>query len=602
MISPELYRNQQTYQQLAQALSLGLRRQIWVAVCDNRYWRDRLMTRLGEQHPATTTAVNALIAIALDPQHPELNLLLAISQWLKEHNQYVDPQKPPTFALTGIEHLTLQSSQQQRRFLKHLKFIAESYVPKMDFNLLLWLPRPWVNSIMESVPQFWQWRTGLFEFQTEPTPVTLTDLPRPELFFASQDQQFFDQYFRGFAGQWEASPTAIASEQDAWAMSQKYREQIHQGDKGEATLRLALDSYGQLLTYLAPGDRRLGDIFNDMGNYTWLLVRQLPDKDSKQRHLQQAIEYYQQAIAVMPEEPDAEFFAMVQNNLGAVYSDLAPLQDTTAALHQAVQAYETALQYRSPTTDTLRYVSTQNNLGTVYWHLAQKEGSVNHLLGAVGCYEAALVLLSEEQEPMNWAMMQNNLGTAYLNLSQYQDPFACLEVAVTAYQAALRYRTPDTNPVGCAATHNNLATAHWQLSVYLTEEATRWYESLHGAIASYEIALSLAHRLSQAQPPIPPEFNVLETLNNLGLIHYQLATELMSPLETPVKIEHLQTAIKEFSLSLSKQTDSDPTHADTLNYLIGSIRALYEQGGIVAQNQALSTVPSHLLPQILPRL
>ncbi len=602
MIPPELYRNQQTYQQLAQALSLGLRRQIWVAVCDNRYWRDRLLDRLGEQHPATTAEANALIAIALDPEHPELNLLLAISQWLKEHHQYVDPLKPPTFAVTGIEHLTLQSSQQQRRFLKHLKFIAESYVPKMDFNLLLWLPRPWMNSIMESVPQFWQWRTGLFEFQAEPTPVILTDLPQPELFFASQDQQFFDQYFRTFTGQLEQTPAGATSEQQAWATSQKYREQIHQGDKGEMTLRLALESYEQLLAYLDPGDRRLGDIFNDMGNYTWLLVRQLPDAESKQRHLQRAIEYYQRAIAVMPEEPEAEFYAMVQNNLGAVYSDLAPLQGSTAALHQAVQAYEAALKYRSPETDTLRYVSTQNNLGTVYWHLAQKEGTVNHLLGAVGCYESALGFLSEEQEPINWAMMQNNLGTAYLNLSQYQDPFACLEVALTAYQAALRYRTPETNPVGCAATHNNLATSYWQLSVYLTENPERWHECLNGAIASYEIALSLAHRLSQDQPPVPLEFNILETLNNLGLIHYQLATELVSTLDSAAKIEHLQTAIKGLSLSLSKQTDIDPTYADTLSYLIGSIRALYEQGGIVAQNQALSSVPSHLLPQILPRL
>ncbi len=602
MIPPELYRNQQTYQQLAQGLSLGLRRQIWVAVCDNRYWRDRLMERLSEQHPQNTAEDHALIGIALDEKNPELNPLLAISQWLKEHQQTVNPHKPPTFALTGIEHLTLQSSQQQRRFLKHLKFIADAYVPKMDFNLLLWLPRPWMNSIMESVPEFWQWRTGLFEFHGEPTPVKLYDLPKPERFFPAQEQQFFDQYFRTSESPSLTLPENVTSDQEAWQVSQQYRETIHGGDTSVVALKLAIESYEKLFGYLEPGDRRLGDLYNDIGNFTWLLARQETDNPTKQTHLEQSITYYQQALEAVADAPEPEFYAMVQNNLGAVYSDLAYTQGSVAPLHQAVEAYEAALQYRSPETDALRYVSTQNNLGTVYWHLAQQENAPQHLQGAISCYESALKYLSKADEPSNWAMMQNNLGTAYLNLSQHQDPVSCLQVAIASYQAALEYRTPETNPVGCASTHNNLGTSYWQLSVYLTQDASQWQEILEQAIASYEVAISLAHLLSREEPAIPVEFDVLETLNNMGLIHYQLATEIISSLESDAKIEHLQTAIKSHSLSLSKQTEDFPTYEDTLSYLIGGVRALYEQGGIVAQNQALSEVPSQLLPKILPRL
>lgn len=603
MIPPELYRNQQSYQQLAQSLSLGLRRQIWIAVCDNRYWRDRLLERLTAQYPQTTAEPNALIVVTLDGENPELNPLLAISRWLKEHHQQVNPHYPPTFALVGIEHLTLQSSQQQRRFLKNLKFIADAYIPKLDFNLLLWLPRPWVNSIMESVPEFWHWRTGVFEFQGEPTPVVLTDLPKPEQFFPSQDQQFFDRYFGNLPNPNAPATASIDSAHQAWEISQEYCQRIHDGDTSTLNLRLALESYEQLLDFLEPGDRRLGDLYNDMGNFTWLLARQLEDRDNKERHLQRAIDYYQRAIAAIADPLETDLFAMVNNNLGAVYGDLAYIQQSTYPLHQAIAAYEAALKYRSPETDTLRYVSTQNNLGTVYWHLAQQENSVSHLQGAISCYESALNFLSETEEPINWAMMQNNLGTAYLNLSQYQDPQACLQVAVNAYQAALKYRTPDTNPVGCAATHNNLGTTYWQLSVYLNEaQQERWQQTLQAAIASYEITLNLAELLSQEQPPIPLEFDVIETRNNFGLIHYQLATDILSPLPAPEKIQALHTAIRTHSHSLTQQTEQSPAYNDTLNYLIGGIRSLYEQGGIVEQNQALSTVPSHLLPQILPRL
>lgn len=602
MIPPELYRNQQTYQQLAQALSLGLRRQIWIAVCDNRYWRDRLMERLTEDHPQTTQAPHGLISITIDAQNPELNPLLAISHWLRANQQHVNPLEPPTFAITGVEHLTLQSSQQQRRFLKNLKFIADAYVPKMDFNLLLWLPRPWLNSIAESVPEFWQWRTGLFEFQGEPTPVLLSDLPKPEQFFPVQDQQFFDRYFRAIDPQNLPATTAVNSEQQAWELSQKYRAQIHQENTDEVTLRLALESYGQLLTYLESGDRRLGDIYNDMGNFTWLLARRITEPEAKQRHLQRSVEYYERALVEMSAPLDEELYAMIHNNLGAVYSDLAHYQNSSDFLHRAVQTYEAALTYRSPETDTIRYISTQNNLGTVYWHLAQQENSVSHLQGAINCYESASRLLDEAQEPENWAMMQNNLGTAYLNLSQYQDPNTCLQVAIAAYQGALKYRTPDTNPVGCASSHNNLGTTYWQLSVYLTEDSAQWQKTLEAAIASYEITLSLTHLLTQDDPDLNLDFAVLDTLNNLGLIHYQLATELTSSLPAANKIEHLQTAIKAHCLSLSKQTQDEPNYEDTLSYLIGEVRAVYEQGGIVAQNQALSQVPSELLPRILPRL
>lgn len=622
MIPPELHRNQQTFQQLAQALSLGLRRQIWIAVCDNKYWRDRLMDRLAEDHPQNTSEEQALIAIALDAENPELNPLLAISNWLKEHQQTVDPYKPPTFALTGIEHLTLQSSQQQRRFLKHLKFIADAYVPKMDFNLLLWLPRPWMNSIVESVPEFWQWRTGYFEFQGEPTPVMLYDLPKPERFFPAQEQQFFDQYFRISELSTLTSPEEIQSEDQAWELSQQYRAAIHQGDTSSITLALAIESYQSLLALLPEDDRRLGDLHNDLGNFTWLLARQDTDKDTKQTQLQQSIEHYQQAIATLAEHVNAEpvnsefgesepvasapinpeFYAMVQNNLGAVYSDLASAQGDIAPLYDAVQAYKAALEWRSPEQDVLRYVATQNNLGTVYWHLAQRENAPKHLQGAISCYEAAVGYLSKENEPDNWAMMQNNLGTAYLNLSQHYDPISCLQVAIAAYGAALEFRTPETNPVGSASTHNNLGTSYWQLSVYLTQNVPQWQDVLEKAIASYEIALSLAHLLSHEDPAIPVDFDVLETLNNMGLIHYQLATEFISPLEKDVKIEHLQTAIQSHSLSLSKQSEDSEIYEDTLSFLIGGVRALYERGGTIAQNHALSHMPSHLLPKILPRL
>jgi tetratricopeptide (TPR) repeat protein len=288
--------------------------------------------------------------------------------------------------------------------------------------------------------------------------------------------------------------------------------------------------------------------------------------------------------------------------LGAAYGDLARHQDSAENLEQSIRAYEEALRYRRAESEPLKYASTQNNLGTAYWNLAQHQSPVANLRAAIASYAEALSYYNTKTEPLSWAMIQNNLGTAYWNLAQYEKPEHWLELATSAYQDALMYRKPDVTPAACAATQNNLGTAYWHLADRFQDEPDAQERYLKSCIATYESAIALVQQLSRNTPPIPINFDVLSTYNNLGLAYYQLATEAHFSLDQASKSAHLEAALNQHVQACTGVSPQSDSYQTTLSYIVKTIRAFYREGGIAGQNMALSKVPGQLLPEILPRL
>ncbi|NES24208.1 MAG: tetratricopeptide repeat protein, partial [Symploca sp. SIO3E6] len=297
-------------------------------------------------------------------------------------------------------------------------------------------------------------------------------------------------------------------------------------------------------------------------------------------------------------------------------------QEPTANLEESIQAYQEALRYRDEEKDALKYASTQNNLGTAYWNLAQQQAPVTNLREAIAAYTEALSIYNLESEqleahpslnqdqaaspqgvsPLNWAMIQNNLGTAYWNLAQYEQPEAFLDKAIIAYQKALKYRKPEVVPGACAATQNNLATAYWHLADQLPEESEAKVEYLEQSITVYESAIALAQQLQQATPAIPVNFELSTTYKNLGLAHYQLATQPQFSLTQEARLAHLHAALHQQVQAITTARAESDAYQSALSYIIKTIRAFYRESGTTGQNLALSNIPGNLLPKILPRL
>lgn len=701
--------NRQTYHRLKQALKLGLRRQIFIAVCDDLALRNRLAAQLHTQltapersnwqeegraniaylpssgnskvvQSASFNSYPRLVSLKLNLSDP--NPIAQLSRWLAQHPPLNN--NAPAFQFLGVERLTKQPATVQGLFLRSLQGIKRS-LPRLDSALLLWVPRPWFRTIQQSAPEFWQWHTAVFEFEGEPRPLPAegqekvasfpprpkslsprqeqhTDFyQNPEESAAKADQSEFERphdthdawtaQLTGVGGQGSDSSdlgsslspleSAQGNEVNPWLnealqnllplqaleeieqlqqqnsppealveaylkLGNYYRDRLEQSDVSQENLTIAIQAYEHALAWLEEDSPLAPDILNDLGNLYWMLSRFPATAEQMLTYLEQGINMYQLALTKLNPETGVHTYAMIQNNLGAAYGDLARYRDTPENLQQSIHAYKEALRYRLPEDEPLKYAATQNNLGTAYWHLAQLKQPVLHLQQAIAAYSLAVEHYDPQTQALNWAMLQNNMGTAYWNLAQYQQPETHLQLAVEAYQKALRYRTAEVVPAACAATQNNLGTAYWHLAaLYQAEPETR-AEYLQICIAAYEVALSLAHQLKNSTPAVPVTFDVWATHNNLGLAHYQLATEGKTggsrPPQGDLQMEHLEAALHHHLQALQGFSNQPENYQSAFSYVVQTIRAFYRERGLQGQNFALSKVPGQLLPELLPRL
>ncbi len=398
----------------------------------------------------------------------------------------------------------------------------------------------------------------------------------------------------------QESPLAMATAYRT--LGNFYRDCIEQGDASAENLAMAVQAYEQAHPWL-PADQQ-AEVLNDLGNLYWMIAHTQTESDEIRACLLQTVQVYQLALerlsqlgsATDPEQ--AQTYAMVQNNLGAVYADLAHHQDPVACLQHSITAYQEALVHRPAEHDPLRYASTQNNLGTTYWNLAQYQQPELNLKQAIVAYSEAQRYSDPAQEPIYYAMIQNNLGTAYWNLAQYEPLPDYLLAALAAYRAALQYRTLETAPAGFAATQNNLGTAYWHLANQ-TQTAER-LSYLNQAVAAYELTLEAAESLRINQPQTALNFDLASTHNNLGLAHYQIALD--PDMSATAAAPHLELALQHHLSALESWQAQPDLRQTALHCLVQTLRACYSQLGLPGQNQALAQIPSDLLSEILPRL
>lgn len=403
------------------------------------------------------------------------------------------------------------------------------------------------------------------------------------------------------------------------ALGNLFRDRIEQGEISELILVVAILAYEQTLTCLEEGSSAWPDILNDIGNLYWMMSRQSAGSELALPFLEHGLAAYQFALVKTNPEERPQTIAMIQNNLGSAYGDLARYRDPAETLQQSVQAYEEALHYRTAEDDPSRYAATQNNLGTAYWNLAQHQQPVLRLKQAIAAYSEALRYYSQERDPLHYAMIQNNLGTTYWNLAQHKQPAsspssngaskepgaaALLLQAVEAYQAALRYRTLEVSPPAHAATQNNLGTAYWHLAMLSDTSLSNRVEYLQQAIAAYKAALSAVQRLKLADTGQPPAltFDIFATHNNLGLAYYHLAMDKYTRPDDAKRSSYLESALQYHMLALQGWEQQPDFYQTAFSYLLQTVRAFYSEFGMKGQQLALSKIPATLLPELMKRL
>jgi len=158
-------------------MSLNLRRQLLVAVCDNVVLQNQLATQLENDlaqmswlparggSAASGGGSLALERLVFDPE--DAHLPRQVAHWVRQ--TLLSEGSLPQVQMLGIEQMTRQPAIIQNHFLRSLEQI-EALLPRLNTSLLVWVPWPWLRTIQSSSPTFWKWRNGVFEFVSDPTP------------------------------------------------------------------------------------------------------------------------------------------------------------------------------------------------------------------------------------------------------------------------------------------------------------------------------------------------------------------------------------------------------------------------------------------------
>lgn len=570
--------NRQVYHRLKLALSLGLRRQVLLAVNDNLHLRNQVAARLHstlaypvgqvlyqpvDGHETSTPAYPRLVTLRLNLSDP--NPIDHINQWLANYPPPIvgaskdttgRPLPIPIFQIVGVEQLTKQPVAIQRLFLHYLRLSDENFSnPEsnrfLESSLLLWVSRPWLSAIQQSAPQFWRWRTGVFVFAGEPTPTTqkqgysessersrnwdVEDIEESVFDESVMEAELKAKSTNGlkfgddFDFAVESPPNHPGKEEEVSALNSELFKTRTQQHKSTAQL-----SQGNSLLPLS-----LSHISKELTELIIPTINQTTTEDGEDN--QQAPQILLEIEALHSQQASGEVLAEGYHKLGNLYRvRIEQGKSSLENLMVAILAYQEAIAYDD---NSPQLPDILNDLGTLYWMLSRKpdnsgDGKV-YIEQGIEFYHLALKLISPQEQSETYGRVQNNLGTAYGDLARFANPSENWQQAVLAYSEALRYRTADMEPLKYAACQNNLGTAYWHLGQY-----NQPVENLKKAIASYSQALV---HYSPEQEPL--KYGMIQ--NNIGTAYWNLAQYN----EQPAK--NLQLAIDVYREALKYRTPAN---------------------------------------------
>ncbi|MEA5513158.1 tetratricopeptide repeat protein, partial [Nodularia sp. UHCC 0506] len=570
--------NRQVYHRLKLALSLGLRRQFFLAVSDNLHLRNQVAARLHstlaypvgqvlykpvDGQESSTPAYPRLVTLRLNLSDP--NPIEQINQWLANYPPPIvgaskdtsgRPLPIPIFQIVGVEQLTKQPVAIQRLFLHYLRLSEQNFSilessQSLESSVLLWVSRPWLSAIQQSAPQFWRLRTGVFVFVGEPTPTTQKQ-SYPERSDRSRsvdvedsEQSVFDKsvieaelkassanglkFGDDFDFPEESTTHDSSQEQQVLALTSELLQTAKQQQKSTAQSSQGNNSLQLSLPHIS---KELTELIIPMLNRT-------TDEDDEDN--QEAQKILLEIEELHTQQASGEELAAAYHRLGNLYRlRIEQGKSSLENLMVAILAYQEAATYDE---ESPQLPDILNDLGTLYWMLHRAPHNSGdgkaYIEQGIEFYHLALHLISLPEKSDTYARVQNNLGTAYGDLARFANPLENWQKAVSAYSEALRYRTAEIEPLKYAACQNNLGTAYWHLGQY-----NQPVVHLEKAIASYTNALV---HYNPEQEPL--KYGMIQ--NNIGTAYWNLAQYDEQP------AENLQLAIDVYREALKYRTPAN---------------------------------------------
>jgi len=265
------------------------------------------------------------------------------------------------------------------------------------------------------------------------------------------------------------------------------------------------------------------------------LIQQTKQQEKQGQRLQ-AIETWQQVLAIARQFKVREIEVLALNNIGFSYYRISQSQEALKYLNQALSITR-SVGYRPEEAITL------SNIGLVYDSISQPQEALKY-------YNQALPIRQEVGDREGEATTLNNIGAVYESISQPQE-------ALKYYNQALPISREVGDREGEATTLNNIGAVYYRISQ--PQEALKYYNQ------ALPIMRSVGDRYGEAT-----------TLNNIGTVY----SSISQPQEA---LKYLNQA-----LPIRRSVGDRPGEADTLNN-IGTVYSSIsqQQEALKYYNQAL---------------
>jgi tetratricopeptide (TPR) repeat protein len=210
--------------------------------------------------------------------------------------------------------------------------------------------------------------------------------------------------------------------------------------------------------------------------------------------LAKAIKALTEALHIYNQKDFPLEYAMVQNDLAAVFSSLAEYQDEGENIAKVISAGVTAhevlenyLKSGNPKQQTREYVWAMTLSGIASNIMAEYREREANLERAVYCCQEALTAIEAKDSPSLYALLQFNQGYALDLYSEFIQPEQNRQQAITSYEAALEvYSGHSRYLLEYLHTKNCLA------NLYIDQaQANKEYECLNTAIRACQEALKV---------------------------------------------------------------------------------------------------------------
>jgi tetratricopeptide (TPR) repeat protein len=435
------------------------------------------------------------------PAHDFLNELLRrlakvyLTKLKSEPRQFAVADSAPRYAVFvyGLEH-SLPSSETYHPTLAVINYKRENFRQHLAAPLVIWVPEYALQSIIEGAPDFWAWRSGVFEFVA----------PRKEV---SKTWQTIEPE----RGQIELSNMTLEEKRKRIHLLSGLLAEYEAGENTDTSEIMAIRF--DLLD-------RLGKLYYFLGEY------------------QHALEFHQRALDIAERSNYQAGAALSLHHIGMIHQacgdyaaalveyekslkiseELGDRARLASSLHQismihevrgnygaALAGYEKALKIFEELSDRPGVASSLHQIGMIHHHRGD-------YAAALAEYEKALKIAEEFGDRAGVAISLHQIGSIHQERGDYV-------AALAEYEKSLKIAEELGNRAGVASSLHEIGTIHLDRGDYAA------------ALIEYEKSRKIAEELGDRA-------GVAISLHQIGMIHHDRGdyTAALAEYEKALKI------------------------------------------------------------------